>query len=128
MLSFFLMKKKGDAWGKLEGLIFPAARFSLRKSLVAFFSLGESGWILPILDVKDLPRLILWSYSLEEGMWSVASLEKTWVKSTYSDRRGTLGFTFSIVIVSLVTVVSLTMTGEFRSNLLQSPWRILLMR
>ena len=55
------MKKKGDAWGEFEGCIFPAAKFFLRKSLVAFFSSGESGYILPIFGTKDLSGLILWS-------------------------------------------------------------------
>ena len=41
--SFFLMKKKGEAWGELEGWIFPEARFSSRKSSVAFFSSRENG-------------------------------------------------------------------------------------
>ena len=54
-------------------------------------------------------------------MWSVASLEKTWVKSAYSDGSETLGFTFSVVIVSSIAIVSLAMNREFRRNLLQLP-------
>ena len=61
-------------------------------------------------------------------MWSVASLEKTLVKSAYSDGRETLGFTFSVVMVSSVAIVSLVMMGEFGRKCLQSPQRILLMK
>ena len=38
-----LDKEERDAWGELEGRIFPVAKFSSRKSSVAFFSSGESG-------------------------------------------------------------------------------------
>ena len=38
-----LDKEERDAWGELEGQIFPVAKFSSRKSLVAFFLSGESG-------------------------------------------------------------------------------------
>ena len=58
----------------------------------------------------------------------MASLEKTWAKLAYSDRREVFSLAFTVAIVSSVIVVSLTMTGEFRRNLLQSPQRILLMR
>ena len=41
--TVFLLNKEERGWlGELEGQIFPAARFSLRKSSVAFFSSGES--------------------------------------------------------------------------------------
>ena len=43
----------------------------------------------------------------------MASLEKTWVKLAYSDGRETLGFAFSVAMMSSITVVSLVMTGEF---------------
>ena len=49
----------------------------------------------------------------------MASLEKIWVKSAYSDRREILGFTFSVAMVSSVAMISLAMTGEFERNLLQ---------
>ena len=54
-------------------------------------------------------------------MWSVASLEKTWVKSAYSDRSETLGFAFSMAMASSVAIVSLATNGEFRRKHLQSP-------
>ena len=38
-----LTKKNGEAWGELDGRIFPEARFSSRKSLVALRSSGERG-------------------------------------------------------------------------------------
>ena len=47
-------------------------------------------------------------------MWSVASLEKTWAKSAYSDGRETLGFAFLVAIASSVAIVSLAMNREFR--------------
>ena len=53
-----LMKKKGDACGELDGRIFPEARFSFRKSSVAFRSLGERGYTFPIFGVKASSRLI----------------------------------------------------------------------
>jgi hypothetical protein len=37
----FLTKKKGAAWGELDGRIFPVARFSSRKVSVAALSSGE---------------------------------------------------------------------------------------
>ena len=42
-VSVFLTKKKGEAWGELEGWILPDLRFSSRKSSVAFRSSGERG-------------------------------------------------------------------------------------
>ena len=42
----------------------------------------------------------------------VASLEKTWAKSAYSDGRETLGFVFSVVMASSVAVVSLVMVSS----------------
>ena len=56
----------------------------------------------------------------------VASLEKTWAKSVYSDRSETLGFAFSVAIASSVAVVSLVTNGEVGRKRLQSPQRILL--
>ena len=48
------------------------------------------------------------------------------MKLAYSDRRETLGFTFSVAIASSVVIVSLAMNGEFGRKRLQSLWRILL--
>ena len=59
-------------------------------------------------------------------MWSVASLEKTWAKSAYSDGSETFGFIFSVVMASSVAVVSLTTNREFWRKHLQSSQRILL--
>ena len=56
----------------------------------------------------------------------MASFEKTWAKSAYSDRREVLGFAFSVAMTSSVTIVSLAMNGEFRRKCLQLPQRILL--
>ena len=78
--------------------------------------------------MKDSSRLISWSYDLEGGKWLVASLEKTWVKLMYSNGRETLGIALSVMMVSSVAVVSLATTREFGRNLLQSPYRILLIR
>ena len=58
----------------------------------------------------------------------MASLEKTWAKSAYSDRRETLGFTFSVVMVSSVTIVSLATMEEFGKKHLELSQRILLMK
>ena len=57
----FLTKKKGEAWGELDGRIFPDARFSSRKSSVAFCSSGERGYTFLIFGVKESSRLISWS-------------------------------------------------------------------
>ena len=54
-------------------------------------------------------------------MWLVAFLEKTWVKSAYSDRRETLSFAFSVVMASSVAIVSLATNRKFRRKCLQSP-------
>ena len=43
MVIFLPTKKNDEAWGDLEGLIFPDLRSSLRKSSVAFCSLGVRG-------------------------------------------------------------------------------------
>ena len=40
---FLLYEEEGDVWREFNRQIFPVARFSLRKSLVAFFSLEERG-------------------------------------------------------------------------------------
>ena len=56
----------------------------------------------------------------------MAFLEKTWAKLAYSDGRETLGFAFSVVIVSSIAMVSLAMNGEFGRNRLQLPQSILL--
>ena len=53
-----LDEKKGEAWGELEGQIFPEARFSSRKSSVAFFLSGDNGQIFPIFGMKVPSRLI----------------------------------------------------------------------
>ena len=76
--------------------------------------------------MNDLSRLILWSYGWDGGTWSVASLKKTWVKLVYSEGRETLGFAFSVVMVSSVAVVSLAMNGKFERNCLQLSQSILL--
>ena len=76
--------------------------------------------------MNDSSRLILWLYGQDGGMWLVASLEKTWVKSAYPDGRETLGFAFSVAMASSVAIVSLATNGEFRRKCLQSPRRILL--
>ena len=57
-------------------------------------------------------------------MWSVASLEKTWGKSAYFDRRETLGFAFLVAMASLVAIVNLVMKEEFGRQHLQLPWRV----
>ena len=51
----------------------------------------------------------------------MTSLEKTWAKLAYSNRRETFGFTFSVVMESSVAVVSLATMEESGRNLLQSP-------
>ena len=51
----------------------------------------------------------------------MASLEKTWAKSVYSEGRETLGLTFLVVMANSVSVVSLMMMGEFRRKHLQLP-------
>ena len=45
------MKKKGEAWGELEGWIFSEARFSSRKSSVAFFFVRRQ-WV-DLFDLQD---------------------------------------------------------------------------
>ena len=57
-IFFFLMKKKGDACSELDGQIFLEARFSSRKSSVAFRSPGKRGYTFPIFGVKVSSRLI----------------------------------------------------------------------
>ena len=54
----FLMKKKGNTCGELEGQILLVFRFLSRMSSVAFRSSGEREYTLPILGLKDLSRLI----------------------------------------------------------------------
>ena len=76
--------------------------------------------------MNESSRLILWSYGHDGGMWLAASLEKTWMKSAYSDGSETLGFAFSVVMASSVAIVSLAMNGEFRRKHLQLLRRILL--
>ena len=58
----------------------------------------------------------------------MASLEKTWAKSAYSDRSETFCFAFSVVIASSVTVVSFATIEEFGRNHLQLPQMTQLMR
>ena len=48
------------------------------------------------------------------------------MKSVYLDGSKTLGFAFSVVMVSLVAMMSLATNGEFGRKRLQSPRRILL--
>ena len=55
-----LTKKKGNACGEFEGWILPVLRFLSRKSLIAFCSLGEREYALPILGLKASLRFILW--------------------------------------------------------------------
>ena len=57
-------------------------------------------------------------------MWSVASLEKTWAKSAYSNRSETLDLTFSVAMASSVAMVSLATNGEFKRKCLQLSQRI----
>ena len=76
---------------------------------------------LSIFGMKDLLRLISWSYGLEGGTWLVASLEKTRVKSLYFKGRDTFGFAFLVAMASLVAVVSFAIIGEFRRKHFQSP-------
>ena len=49
----------------------------------------------------------------------MASLEKTWAKLAYSDGRETLDFAFSVAMASLIAIVSLATTREFRRKSLQ---------
>ena len=51
------MKKKGDACRKFKGQILPVFRFSSRKSSVAFHSLGEREYILPIFGFKGFVKV-----------------------------------------------------------------------
>ena len=46
----------------------------------------------------------------------MTSLEKTWVKLAYSDRRETLGFAFSVAMAGSVAIISLATNGEFGRN------------
>ena len=107
-----MTKKKGEACGELDGQIFPEARFSSRKSSVAFRSSGERGYTFLIFGVKVSSRFISWSQGLDGGTWSVASFENTEANKEYFEGRVGLGLVFSAIAVSSVAVVSLAMIGD----------------
>ena len=68
LLSFFIVKKKGDAYGDLDGHICPVFRFSSKNSWRTWCSFIERGIILtPFQGPVPSFSLIAWSHCLRGG-------------------------------------------------------------
>ena len=120
------MKKKGDAWGDLEGRICPIFRFSSMNSLHVCTSWGFNRYIFATFSMKDSFNSMAWSNSHWRGRVLNICSEKMLTKSAYWGGRVTSFFW--VAIASLVDRVVFRMCLSLNEIVffIQSIWGLFL--
>src|SRR6266403_2956602 len=96
--SFFLMKKKGAAYGDLDSRMYPFQRCSPKNSVSLVSWSWDSGYILQSRFVRVSSfRLIVWSSSLLGG-----NLSASFSSNTLECRRYSSGICSAVAIVVLL--------------------------
>ena len=119
MLSFFLMKKKADAYGDLDFQMYPFSSCSLRNFWSASSSSAVVGMILQSMAL-GAPSLssMAWSYGLDGGnRWASSSL-KTFQCFWYSFGISTLSWYCQASWASLLDMVLLREHSSSRTSMI----------
>jgi hypothetical protein len=77
---FFLIKKKGAAWGESALTMHPDSKFSLMNDQSSSYSEKDKGYTFPLDTLVSSFKSILWSYGLCSGSASKDSLVNTFLK------------------------------------------------